>query len=398
MNNHNADSAPAPNSSGTPADEPQSSASANLGEAEAQRFEQQVDALLSAIEAFEHGVDDAVKQNLHARANGNWREADDNIFAPFTWYTDFCWKRLVPERAIALWVTSLAEATAAAEAQLRGRNDPNPRIHKGAPLYNVGLNMFMSGALDRALVFLGEAGAEDERSGRGPAGQILVGNNALSEQLLVNTVFAWISPPNVWGTDYQNSTGQVLVKQQFKDVVTWTATRLNDGIQLMLALHRLAGSQVIPDNAASRHLRVQAVADLVLVVESTLRRWQAPGIGQLHPRMTALLPAGSGARLSFDTLHNDFNNRYAGHDRETIPALNWAIDESLARFDRAATVSERAGIACYLTYKLRNNLMHVIDDSVNLYADRPKLVRAAGLVFCAIRISMHGEQGTLGAI
>jgi hypothetical protein len=62
------------------------------------------------------------------------------------------------------------------------------------------------------------------------------------------------------------------------------------------------------------------------------------------------------------------------------------------------TIGERAGIACYLTYKLRNNLLHVIDDSVNLYADREKLLAAAGLIFSAVRVSMHGERGTLAAI
>ena len=162
-----------------------------------------------------------------------------------------------------------------------------------------------------------------------------------------------------------------------KAAITWTATDLHDCIQLMLALHRLAACQVVPDNAASRHLRVQALTDLILVVESTLGRWQRAGIGELNARMLSLLPVGSGARASFDALHTAFiaecnSGRIV---RKETSALNWAINECLGRFDVATTPRERAGIACYLAYQLRNGLMHVIDDSVNLYADKSKLMK-----------------------
>jgi len=110
---------------------------------------------------------------------------------------------------------------------------------------------------------------------------------------------------------------------------------------------------------------VQALADLVLVVESTMRRWQVGVNQQLAGRMEHMLGVNAIARRAFDAAHHAFVAQYPNQpDREEAAAVNWAIDNCLGRFAAARTVAERAGISCYLTVRLRNSLSHVIDHTV----------------------------------
>jgi len=52
----------------------------------------------------------------------------------------------------------------------------------------------------------------------------------------------------------------------------------------------------------------------------------------------------------------------------------------------------------YLVYRLRNSLMHVIDDSLDIHLDKDKLLQAAGCVFAVLRLTRHEKEGTLKAL
>jgi hypothetical protein len=345
-------------------EEPRSSFSSNPPPAENTEQEDCVQLLDSLFEEIENYVAGEVEGALKENAEGTWPYDDDSIFHSFGLYAEFCWHRLIPQRASALWVTRLSQSTIAAERRRSERGIQPARIHKGSPYFNVGLSMFMAGDFDHAMVLIAEAGEEDQRSGRADASQVLIGNNALSERILINPIANWICKPDTWGDRYQSVTARTFDKAELQRVLTWASARLTDALQLIVSLHRMAGTHVIADNAARRHLRIQALSDSVITVESTLRRWQTAMPGQqLHGRLLAMLRGCTGMERSFTQLHDDFSAHFPAADRETAAALNWTIDEALQRIEDARTTSARAGLACYLTYKLRNNLLHVMDDA-----------------------------------
>jgi len=385
-----------------PPEQPCSSVSSNPPPAENDAQQEEVLELECLLQELEEAVAEEVQNALQARGEGTWDDDDDNIFHSFSMYVEYCWRRRISQRASALWLARLSPATAEAEQILQGREGQHARIHKGSPYFNVGLSFFMSGDFDRAMVFIGEAGEEDQRSGRANAGQVLIGNNVLSERILIDPIALWLCAPNNWGSQYQAVTAGALDKAELQRVLTWASARLTDALQLIVSLQRLANTHVLPDNAAHRHLRMQVLSDLVVVVESTLRRWQGrlPGNPHLHDRLVAMLPGGSGMERSFGQMHNDFVQRYPRkhQDREAAVALNWTIDECLGRIAASGSASERAGLASYLTVRLRNSLMHVMDEAINLYSDPEKFFRCACLVFSTVRLSMHGEQGSLGGL
>ncbi len=114
------------------------------------------------LECLEEQIADAVSENLDQCAAATFHGSDDEIFQPFNWYVVFCCETLIPQRSVELWLSELADTTREAEVAA-GR-----RIHKGAPLFNVGLALFAAGDFDKAVTFIAQAGQEDEASGAGP--------------------------------------------------------------------------------------------------------------------------------------------------------------------------------------------------------------------------------------
>jgi hypothetical protein len=175
---------------------------------------------------------------------------------------------------------------------------------------------------------------------------------------------------------------------------------LEDGVQAVVALHRFLATERGPDNGALRHIRVQALTGLVLLIESCLRKWASGKPGeQLHDRMNAMAGLHEPCQTAFNDAHKRFCTRFpkTDPDRETHVGLNWAIKDCLGAYT-AATRVQRAGISCYMTVRLRNSLMHIIEGKVDLYADKTKVLNLAAMMLAVIRLSRHGQEGTLKAL
>jgi hypothetical protein len=85
-------------------------------------------------------------------------------------------------------------------------------------------------------------------------------------------------------------------------------------------------------------------------------------------------------------------------DKETSTGVNWAITDGLTAVDSAPDAASKAGAAFYLAVRLRNSLMHVIDEAVDLYTDQAKLARVTGLMLAVIRLTQRGEDGSLATL
>ena len=121
--------------------------------------------------------------------------------------------------------------------------------------------------------------------------------------------------------------------------------------------------------------------------------------------------SGTAVFTSFDNAHTRFCTAYPRNvtspasgssvpnpNREAAVAVNWAVSDTLSELSTAANVAARAGIVAYFAVRLRNSLMHVIDQSFDLYTDQAKCNRVFGLMLAAIRLSMHGDKGTISGL
>jgi len=361
-----------------------------------ERYFASLDASLDQIIQFEELVIANVQEALSRRVAGDGPENDDDVFSAFTAFVGYCRPRGLSLRAVSLWSRDLCGLVDYAEQQMRG-NDPNVRIHKGSPLYNVGLSFFAIGNFERAYQFIAEAGIEDERSNRGPRTDILIGNYELSRQILITPLEGALLPS--LASDYKLSSRVGLDGQELNNLFNWLVLRSADAFQTLIALHRFSKLQMPPINEASAHIQVRAIAELVVAVESSMRRWQVGMTGlQLHARTEQMLLPNPAARTQFQAFHVDFCNSWAQQDRESAAALEWVISQTISRLAVAANAALRVGISTYLVVRLRNNLMHILDDNLSLYTNSQSRTRIAGMVLGVIRISKHGDEQTLNAI
>ena len=88
---------------------------------------------------------------------------------------------------------------------------------------------------------------------------------------------------------------------------------------------------------------------------------------------------------------------WPGRD-ESSGALNNAIADAVRAFGAAATESERAGIVCFACYRLRNSLLHLNEESLDVYQNLDLGVRMVGWALTAYRIARHREDCTLAGL
>lgn len=154
-----------------------------------------------------------------------------------------------------------------------------------------------------------------------------------------------------------------------------------------------------PENDVSKQLRVRAVADLVIAVESSIRRWQGvlPG-QQLHGRLLTLLQSNAVAHSAFTNFDAAKGQSFPGPAGETTACINWVIEEALSRVQMLPSLSARIGTISFLVAKLRNNLMHSNDAGLNIYNDKDKLLQIVGFVMGTLKLSRFAQEETLGAL
>lgn len=320
---------------------------------------------------------------------------NDSIFAFHTDFVSFCVNARIANRARLLWERKIAPLVAQSEARLRTAN-PAARIHKGAPLYNVGLCCFVLGDFDNAYRFLAEAGIEDEKSGRGSRFKIVLGDHSLSEQVLITPLEKMVFP--LWSTSYAAVTNHNLDKAEFVSLLAGLARRPADAFQTMIALHRFRRSLIGIENEATHHIRARAIAEMVVVLESTLKRQFHPTGKMLNDLLEQVLGANPKAEAAFKAFKAAFKASPHGNANPSVASTNWVITNGLSRTVTAVSPAERIGNVCYLMRWLRNALMHEVDSQLDLYRNRKTAEDVAGLVLCALRIAKHSEDKTLAAI
>lgn len=345
-----------------------------------------------------------LKFNLVQRIVGLWHLPDDDLFASHTSYASQCWQIGLPERASRLWEEVLTKEVESAEAVL-GRQVPPDRIHKGAPLYNAGLGYLLAGNLDRAVALISSAGAEEAKRGTGQGCDLLLGSHELTEKSVLTPIVGWIISTG-WDKDFVAITSRQFDMAELKSLLGWLGQKVENAIQLIACLWRLRLMASYPLNEATRHLRVQGYADLLLIVESSLRTWQtSPTLNgkQLYNRLENMLGANQRALTAFKSAEARFAAQFPKDpvtkkdhpDKETAIAVNWVIGDTLSLITNATSPAERAGYACHLAARLRNSLMHVIDGSVDLYGKDVEFNRVAGITLSVIRLSQSGHDGSI---
>jgi hypothetical protein len=340
-------------------------------------------------------VVDEITKALALKSEGKWTESDARLFLPLERYTLRCIVNLTPERAARLWLGELAAKVLEVEEKLKLQGNSNG-INKTDAFTSVGAAFFHAGNLEHAYQFFAEAGREGERHGGSPRVSMMIGDGPTAT-LLRRTLEMWLEP--LWQKDYLAITGKQFVIGELKGLLEWLGAGWSDAVQVIISLHRLAKAQKPFDNEASQHIRCRALADLILAIESNLRRLHPADQGELFNRIQRLLSANSVMSRQFGLMNNRFCNQYPNkEDRKTSTAVEWVINDCLTAFDAAPTTAEKAGIAAYLVVRLRNSVMHVIDESTCLYSDGAVVMRVSGLALSILRLSKHGTEGTLANI
>ena len=269
----------------------------------------------------------------------------------------------------------------------QARNDPKIRIHKGAPLFNVSVCHFKNGDLENGFKFLTETGNEDVANGSSDGLAVRLGDHPLSRQILIEPVVSAFAAPR--SKHYLAITGCTLDELELRDLIKYAAQRPMDAIQLVAALQRFLKAKSSPQNDWTRYARIRALADLVIVVESTLRRKQRPCDGELCDQLTELLKGQSAYLSIFGTFNTDFGKVYPKNSpkKKTAEAVDWCVQKTITFLNSGAPREKNGGAACFLTLRLRNSLLHVLEDQVNIFADEAKCTEVFGIALATLRLA-----------
>lgn len=316
------------------------------------------------FEEIEKDVINSVISNLKLLEQGQWKKSDDELFTPFTMYMMNMREIGMSLRPI-LTLDSL-DAQIASTESIIGRT-----IHKGAYFYNTGLCYFLSFDFTHFLHYLNEAGVEDVKNNGSNKETIFV-NHSLSKQVLIEPWQAWFS--NIENDLFKTITKNDLTTDIIIKLVKFLANDPNKLESVLLfykAIYMISASQVGPDNTASSLDRVRALADLVLVYENTLNNLSSLSSikGQLFAKSEEYLKTVSNA-LKDKFLHLN-NHTYA---KNLTSDLNQRLDNILTTETPAlkskTNRDEIISSTFFISYSLRNNLMHILENSVSVYSDK----------------------------
>jgi hypothetical protein len=202
-----------------------------------------------------------------------------------------------------------------------------------------------------------------------------------------------------WSSEFISITGVNASEENIVELVRWLGSRSTDAIQALLALHRLGRLRRSNADHYAQHLRMRCLSDLILVFESSLRRWQTGVVGELHERATDLLSPNVAARSALDVFQAARIAQYPTRAQRSTPqSVNWLVSNAWAALNAATTNAERCGIATYLAYGLRNSLMHVMEEQIDLYTNLNDLTRYAGIAFTLLQVSKFGSEGGIAAL
>lgn len=356
-------------------------------------IEKEVKAVEARLLDCEEAILSKTIENLKARCSGSWAFSDDDIFEAHTAYVSAAAIEYgLPFRPVLLWELGIKPAVAKAEAEMGlGR-----RVHKGAPLYNSFLCLLLAGDIDRAFEYLHSASNENFLLGRSPQFALALGDDDFSRQTVIRPIY--LEPILRWSPEILLITGINASEDNVLELLRWLGSRPTDAIQALLTLHRLRRLRDFNSDCYAQHLRMRCLGDLLLIFESSLRRWQIGVSGDLYDRARALLAPNVVARDAFTAFHDRRNQIVPSARRSTPQAVDWLVSDAFVRLSAAKSNAERCGIAIYLGYGLRNSLMHVMEDQINLYSNPSDLMRCAGVAFTLLQVSKIGSEGKIAAL
>lgn len=331
---------------------------------------------------------EAIREELNRYEGKGSIDAQDHIFMAYTGAVEKrLWEGDIRE-VLGMWENEIRPLVLEREKAL---GEP---IHKGSPLYNTGIVCFVAGDFDSMLRYFVEADDEDVKIKNAEPFQVVLGEHPLSRKVLIDPLFATFS--GKWGKEYVSITGCDFTEAEIRDVLLWLGKSRMDALQVLWALHRFRRSLECRENAASQHIRVRAIGEMLVALESTLKHLFAPTPKLLADLLSQALN-GSQAGKSLLDLNQKFNSRYRpkSAERHSPEATDWLISEAKCRLKAASSRLERMGIACSLAQHLRNGLAHSIEESLEIFKNAQAAIEAAELVFCAFRIAKHCSDGTL---
>lgn len=330
-------------------------------------------------------VADQVFRNLQQLEEETWDGSDDDLFAPLTAYVSVAIRYYgCAAFPIKIW-TAVIEPEVGRIEGLIGRS-----IHKGSPLFNVGLCYLIAGNVMHSAQYIDAAAEEDERRRPGSGKDVIVGSSGVAENVKRKLLDSWVLED--FGDDYRAATGAKLDKGEFKDLVSFLADNIPDAVLMLFSLRRVMLLIKGPTSYAVRMYHVRALADLALALESNLSRWQSGSFKGLHGRAEEMLKGNSDASDAFDAMHKA---RQPG--QWTDPdVFNSMLATGLSAFDSATAAAERAGTAVYVTYGCRNSLMHALDETLDVFTDLEKANRVLAFALIAFKVAKLSSEGKLG--
>lgn len=351
---------------------------------------------MKSLRQFQTAALGEVTENLRQKVDNNAFPHEDNIFGSFTMFVQFALDHRLYALATDCW-PALDAALSAAEGRLQVvRANPAARVHKGSPYFNLAVCHFAAGDLESGFRFLAMTGDEHARAGGSPF-PVLLGDHELSRQFLIAPLVADLLPG--WAARYHEVTNRTLDEAELVALIKQASRRPTDGIQFLLALHRLRKAQGGVQNDWTRYLRTRSLAELLVALESMLRRAQAPFSGELQNQFGHLFAGRPDYHQSYGTFHADFLAAFAppgGTDNKRTPAaVDWTVNEVVARLAANPHRRAKAGLACYVAVRLRNTLLHVLESNLQIYADEAKCLDMFGISLSAFRIAMDGENCVL---
>src|SRR5207253_2292298 len=120
--------------------------------------------ITSARQNWQKVIAQNINSWLQKRTDPAWAGNDDDIFGSHTAFVKFAVNHSDPLPAIHVWERTIAKAVQQAETQLAASGSTQARIHKGAPLFNVGVAYYVAGDFERAFGYVAEAGEENNKS------------------------------------------------------------------------------------------------------------------------------------------------------------------------------------------------------------------------------------------
>ena len=344
------------------------------------------------MNAYEALTIEYITTNISAVAPGHKRshQDTDKLFSAFTMYVNSAINLGLEFRPVKLWTNTLHPFI----SQICAERGNDFLVHKGSPYYNVGLCYFLGGNFDEAYKWIAMAHKENEetRKQNGTSHNenkdysLLTGDNSLSKQILIDPISQWDKIcTDACGDGYKEWSEKitsVLGELDLFELVQWLAgpeeKRLDNAMQLLIALHRLKAAFEGPDNEASRRVAMQALANLVVLPESVLISYKFEG-DNLQNRMEKFCRCCLGK-----CLFSKFKPCGSPYSVTLEDKPKWR--ECTQKIYTLENKNYTKQLICWSCVRARNDILHSLDDNLKISNSIEQIAEVARLFLGVLQI------------